>query len=76
MLSRKIDANAKLIGTKLGDGILRNQYKVNVVAVHRGTEDITELNAQTEFFEDDIIYLFGTQEAIISVQEVFLSPQA
>lgn len=74
--SLKIEANAKLIGTKLGDGILRNQYKVNVVAVHRGTEDITELNAQTEFFEDDIIYLFGTQEAIISVQEVFLSPQA
>lgn len=73
--SIKIEAGAKLIGTKLGDGILRNQYKVNVVAIHRGAEDITELNAQTEFFEDDIIYLFGTQEAIISVQEVFLSPK-
>lgn len=73
--SIKIEPRAKLIGTKLGDGILRNQYKVNVVAIHHGAEDITELNAQTEFFEDDIIYLFGTQEAIISVQEVFLSPK-
>lgn len=73
--SLKIETGAKLLGTKLGDGILRNTYKVNVVAIHRGTEDITELSPQTEFFENDILYLFGTQEAIINVQEVFLKPE-
>jgi CPA2 family monovalent cation:H+ antiporter-2 len=70
--SLKVEADSKLLGTKLGDGMLRNEYKVNVVAVHRGSDDITELNPQTEFFENDIVYLFGTQDAIIHVQEVFL----
>lgn len=70
--SLKVEKNCKLIGTKLGDGILRNIYKINVAAIHRTTQDITELNAETEFFENDVVYVFGTQEAIIHVQEVFL----
>ena len=67
-----MEKNCKLIGTKLGDGILRNIYKINVAAIHRTTQNITELNAETEFFENDVVYVFGSQEAIIRVQEVFL----
>lgn len=73
--SIKIETGSRLAGTKLGDGILRGQYKVNVAGIHRGTEDITELTPQTEFCAEDIVYLFGTQEALIHVQEIFCTPK-
>lgn len=67
----KVEQNCTIAGTKLGDGILRSRYKVNVAGIHRNGKDITELSAESQFFADDIVYLFGTQEAIIHVQEVF-----
>lgn len=71
-----VEEHSKLAGSRLGDGILRNIYKVNVAGIHRDEKDITELNSETEFFAHDIVYLFGTQEAIIHVQEIFAENKA
>lgn len=69
-----VEPNSKIAKTKLGEGILRNIYKVSVAAIHRGQQDIVTLNPETEILEGDIVYLFGTQDDIIKVQEVFLAP--
>ena len=68
--SLKVENNAPIQDTKLGDGMLRNNYNVNVVAIHRNNEEV-QLTPQLVFNVGDIVYLFGSQENILRVQEVF-----
>lgn len=68
--SLKVEDNAPIRDKKLGDGILRNTYNVNVVAIHRNKEEL-QLTPSIIFHVGDIVYLFGSQENILRVQEQF-----
>ena len=71
-----IEENSLLDGHMLGDGTLRSKYKVTVAGIRRQNENITNLSTATELIVDDILYLFGSQEALLEVQEAFVAPKS
>ena len=70
-----IEENSKLCGQQLGEGTLRKEYQITVAGIRRDNQNITDLTANTELLANDILYLLGSQEALIDVQEIFVSTQ-
>ncbi|MGK7392783.1 MAG: cation:proton antiporter domain-containing protein [Candidatus Cyclobacteriaceae bacterium M2_1C_046] len=53
-----------IIGKKLEESDIRNNYNVNLIAIQRNDEFIVDLKGSTRILENDVVYLLGTDEAI------------
>ncbi len=67
-----VEENAFLDGQILENSELRVHH-VTVAGIHRDGENITKITAQTKLQENDIVYLFGTQDNLYHVESLFLS---
>ena len=68
-----IEENSDLCGQLLGEGTLRKKYQITAAGIRRNDENITDLTAETKLMADDVLYLLGSQEALINVQEIFVN---
>lgn len=67
-----IEENSILSGELLGKGTLRKDYQITVAGIRRNDENIINMTKDTELLPNDILYLFGSQENLLHVQEVFV----
>ena len=58
----ELTENSPLIGKKLGDTSLREDYKSLLVAVERGAENFISVTPDLEFAQGDIIWIVGDKE--------------
>ncbi|MBP5687883.1 MAG: cation:proton antiporter [Muribaculaceae bacterium] len=58
----ELTENSLLIGKKLGDTSLREDYKSLLVAVERGAENFISVTPDLEFAQGDIIWIVGDKE--------------
>lgn len=61
--------NNKIVGKTILESQLRSTYGITVLAIKRGDEYITDIDASVEILQDDVLYLFGKPENIARVNK-------
>lgn len=61
--------NSHIVGRKIMDSNIRSRYGINILAIQRNERYITDIEADTEIHQDDILYLAGSPEAIAAFNE-------
>lgn len=61
--------NSQIVGKKIMESNIRSAYGVNILAIQRNEQYITDIEPDTEIHQDDILYLTGNQEAINAFNE-------
>lgn len=56
----------KVVGKSLAESELRKNYGITIVAIRRDNQIISDIKAETEILQEDIIYVFGKPEDIIT----------
>lgn len=54
----------EVIGKKISDSDIRKKYQVNVVALKRDSELLTNIDGDTILQQDDIVYILGAPDAV------------
>lgn len=62
---------APITNKTLGEINLRKNFDVTAMLIKRGAEIITSLNAETRFFDDDIVVLVGSHENLTKANSLF-----
>ena len=58
-----------IVGKTLSESELRNRYGITIVAIKRDSEIINEIKADTEILQNDVLYVFGKPDDIITFNE-------
>ena len=61
--------NNAVVGRKLGDTDLRNVFGISVLAIKRDKKYITNVGPETTIEQDDILYILGTPENVMRVNQ-------
>lgn len=61
----------KVVGRALAESGIRKNYNVNVLAIRRGEEYISEISPETVIMEGDLLFLFGNPQDINHLNEMF-----
>lgn len=61
----------KVVGRALAESGIRKNYNVNVLAIRRGEEYISEISPETVILEGDLLFLFGNPQDINHLNEMF-----
>ncbi len=61
---RALHSENEVIGKTLAEAGIREKYNVNLIAIMRDAEFITEIRPDTEIRQHDVLYLIGEPEAI------------
>lgn len=70
IISVKVEkGRSEIVGKSLNESQIRQKYDVNVLAIKRGMDTITELNGQTIISCEDILYLAGHPKKLQRVCE-------
>lgn len=63
-----VQRNSKsIVGKTILESALRKHFGITVVAIKRGQAIISDIGAETQLLQNDIIYVFGKPEDIISL---------
>ncbi len=73
-LTYTIEIDAFVEDKTLMELALPKNYNITILAIQRGAETLTVLSADTQLQLKDIIYVFGSQEAVTHAQQIFESP--
>lgn len=58
-----------IVGKKVRESNVRSVYGINILAIQRDAHYITDIKADTEIRQDDILYLAGNPEAIAAFND-------
>ncbi len=61
--------NNNIVGRKIRDANIRLEHSINILAIQRNEQYITHIEADTVIYQDDILYLAGSPEAIAAFNE-------
>jgi len=61
--------DASLVGKPIRDTNLRSDLGINLIAIQRQREYITDIQPNTEIQKDDLLYVVGTPEAIAGLNK-------
>jgi CPA2 family monovalent cation:H+ antiporter-2 len=67
--------NPEIIGKKLKDSRLRQEYGVNLVGLRRGEKFIAEIDGDLVIEPDDLVYMIGKPSAITNFSQKIMLPQ-
>lgn len=59
----------KVVGKSLQESELRKNFGITIVAIKRDHEIISDIKAETEILQNDIIYVFGKPEDIVKFND-------
>ncbi|WKZ67295.1 MAG: cation:proton antiporter [Flavobacteriales bacterium] len=59
----------KVVGRSIGEAGLREKYGVTVLAINRGGRYITNMRGDTRILTDDVLYLLGSPESIVRLDQ-------
>jgi CPA2 family monovalent cation:H+ antiporter-2 len=62
--------NHNVVGRQIGESQIRSRYGVNVLAIQRGHDYLSHLEASTEILQNDILFLAGKPEDIAHFHEL------
>lgn len=71
----RITPRSALVGQKLGKSQLRKKHEVNVLAIRRGSEIISNPALDVEFRADDVLFVLGSSDNIANVIGLFRGPK-
>ena len=63
----EIDERSPLAGKNLAEIDLRKQYEVTVLAIRRNSQIISNLNANSTLFANDVLFVIGSPERVARV---------
>lgn len=58
-----------IVGKKIIESNIRSAYGLNILAIQRNGNYITEIKPDTEIHQDDILYIAGNQKALTAFNE-------
>uniref|UniRef100_UPI004049E24B cation:proton antiporter domain-containing protein n=1 Tax=Fulvivirga sp. TaxID=1931237 RepID=UPI004049E24B len=59
-----------IVGKSLEDAAIRQNWGVNIVAIQRDGNFITDLDGDTKINQNDILYIMGTPEAVSDINKL------
>ncbi len=64
--------NNRIVGKSIAESNLRQEFEINILAIKRGREFITQITAEEMIFPDDILYVFGAIDKIQALDKYLL----
>lgn len=64
VLSVRVKPNATLCGVSIQKSGLRPKYGINIIAIRRNEQMLSQIDGTTVFQEGDIVYLFGERASL------------
>jgi CPA2 family monovalent cation:H+ antiporter-2 len=64
-----------LTGLSLAESALRQRFGINLMALQRGEEILTDIGPQTVVEVDDLLYVLGKPDAISSLNKTLKDPK-
>ncbi|MCG6983515.1 MAG: cation:proton antiporter [Deltaproteobacteria bacterium] len=65
--SIRVSAKAAIVGKSLAELQLRSNYRVNLLAIRRGSQILANPDGQTQILENDILILLGSPADLVPV---------
>ncbi len=62
----------RIVGKSLAESNIRQEFEINILAIKRGDQFITQITAEEKILPDDIIYIFGNIEKIQALDKYLL----
>jgi len=66
-----IQSNNKIVGKSISESNIRTEFGVNVLAIKRNNQYITEITPDTQILQNDTLYIFGNAENISKINSCF-----